>query len=89
MPKVLIPPPYRGPTQGEAEVVVAGSTIRECLDSLEGQFPGFSALIYDENGQVADFNRLFINDELINTDVLNTQLQPEDEVKVLAAIAGG
>ena len=88
MPKVLIPPPYRGPTRGEAAVVVNGSTIKECLETMEDRFPGFADLIY-EDGQVADFVRFFVNDMIVNTDVLGVQLRPEDEIKILAAIAGG
>ena len=89
MPKVLIPPPYRGPTHGEEEVTVTATTIKECVDIVEGRFPGFGALIYTATGDVADFVRFFVNDELVSVDVLTTTVGPNDEVKVLAAIAGG
>ncbi len=89
MPKVIIPPPYRGPTQGEAEVWVEGGTIRECLDAVEVRFPGFGDLIYDSDGQLPDFVRLFVNSTIVDTDALDVRLAPDDEVGVLAAIAGG
>ncbi len=89
MPKVLIPPPYRGPTHGEGEVTVTATTIKECVDIVDGRFPGFGSLIYTATGDVADFVRFFVNDELVSVNVLNTTVGPDDEVKVLAAIAGG
>ena len=89
MPKVLIPPPYRGPTRGVSEVWVDGSTIRECLTTMEDRFPGFGTLVYDEDGHVANFVRFFVNDSLVDANVLDTSVEPNDEVKVLAAIAGG
>jgi molybdopterin synthase sulfur carrier subunit len=40
MPRVFIPPPLRGLT-GEQEIVeVAGRTVREVINNLDGQFPG-------------------------------------------------
>ena len=66
MPTVLIPPAYRGPTRGEAEVVIAASTIRECIQTMENRFPGFGDLIYDDDGQVAVFVRFFVNNALVS-----------------------
>ena len=33
MPRVMIPPPFQGPTRGQGEVKVEGGTIRECLEA--------------------------------------------------------
>jgi molybdopterin synthase sulfur carrier subunit len=40
MPTLFIPSPIRSLTQGKALVVVAGSSVREALESLEAEYPG-------------------------------------------------
>jgi molybdopterin synthase sulfur carrier subunit len=89
MPKVLIPPPYRGPTQGQAEVWVEGDTLQECLDAVEARYPGFRDLISDADGQLSDFVRLFVNGAPVDTAELDVHVARDAEISVLAAIAGG
>lgn len=43
MPRVFIPAQLRDLTAGQAEVETAGSTVRELIDTLEGQFPGLKS----------------------------------------------
>ena len=38
MPAVLIPTAYRGPTSGDSEITVVGTTVRACLEDVEGHF---------------------------------------------------
>ena len=47
MPVVVVPPPYRGPTQGQERIDVAGATVGECLSRVGERFPGFSEQIFD------------------------------------------
>lgn len=90
MPTVLIPPPYRGPTQGTAEIEVEGDDVLSCLEQVEQKYPGFLALVVDEDGAVQRFVKLFKNrDQLDVADALRTPVESDDEIEVLAAIAGG
>ena len=90
MPRVIIPPPYRGSTQGATEVDVTGANVAECLEAVDHKFPGFLALVVDEDGAVQRFVKLFVNREQLDAeDALRTPVSPDDEVEVLAAIAGG
>lgn len=89
MPKVIIPPPYQGPTRGEGRVEVEGSTLGACLDALERRFPGFRAQVMDEQGAVHRFVKLFVNGELVPRADLSRRLAEGDEIEILAAIAGG
>ena len=90
MPKVLIPPPYRGPTQGTGEVDVDGATALDCLEAVERKYPGFLAQGLDEDGNVHRYVKLFRNGDLLDREASLAQaLDPGDELEVLAAIAGG
>ena len=89
MPTVSIPPPYRGPTGGEAEIRVEGTTVLECIDAVEARHPGFRAQILDDGGGLHRFVRLFRNGEPLERDPLATAVGASDEIQVLAAIAGG
>lgn len=89
MPTVSIPPPYRGPTQGEAEIEVDGTTVGECIDAVESRYPGFRSQILDASGGLHRFVRLFRNGEPLEEAPLEAAVDAGDEVAVLAAIAGG
>ncbi len=89
MPLVLIPSAYRAPTRGEAEVDVAGATVRDCLQSVEEQYPGFLELVLDPKGRQHPFVKLFVNEVQLEADALETPVVASDRVEVLAAIAGG
>jgi molybdopterin synthase sulfur carrier subunit len=89
MPSVRIPPPYRGPTLGAAEIEAEGGTVGVVLEWVERKHPGFLAQVLDDDGNVHRFVKLFKNGELLVRDQLRTPLAAGDELEILAAIAGG
>ena len=89
MPTVLVPTAYRGPTRGEAEIEVEGETVRACLEAVEARFPHFLEQVLDAEGKAHRFVKLFVNQEQIANDAVDTAVGPDDRVEVLAAIAGG
>ncbi len=89
MPRVVVPPPYRGPTAGKESVDVQGSTVEECLKAVGERFPGFGEQIFDGQGRVHRFVNLFVNGEEIDRKDLGHAVASGDRVEILAAIAGG
>ena len=89
MPVVFIPTAYRGPTRGEAEISVEGTTVLACLQAVEARFQGFQSLVLDDAGAPHRFVKLFVNGQQIDSTALSMELAPEDRLEVLAAIAGG
>ena len=89
MPQVNIPPAYRGTTKGESQVAVEGSTVADCIHAVEAVFPGFRDQVFDPEGRVHRFVQLFINGVEIDRSAIDTKLNPDDELEVLAAVAGG
>ncbi len=90
MPVVLIPSPYRGPTQGIAAVEVPAGSVLACIRNVEELHPGFMPLVIDANGSVQRFAKLFINEESIEgTDLAAIEVREGDRLEVVAAVAGG
>ncbi len=89
MPIVSVPPPYRGPTRGEALVPVDGATVRECLVAVDAKFPGFLALVLDAEGGLHRFVKLFVGEDPIADEALDDALSPDAELTLIAAIGGG
>ena len=89
MAMVVIPPPYRGPTQGAERVEVSGRTVRECIEAVEARHPGFGPMVLDASGKEHRFVKLFRNGDQLHGDVLGAAIAEGDRLEVIAAIAGG
>ena len=89
MPSVVIPPAYRGPTSGVAQIEVEGSTVEECIRAVGDRHPGFIELVLDDRSVVHRFVKLFVNGDPIDPAELDTPVGEGDEVAILAAVAGG
>ncbi len=90
MPRVVIPPPYRGPTGGLAEVQVEGESVGACLRAAAEAHPGLGELMLDGGGAIHHFVNVFLNgDKLAKGTALDTPVGPDDAVEVISAIAGG
>jgi molybdopterin converting factor small subunit len=89
MPRVIIPPPFQGPTRGQGEVKVEGGTIRECLEAVEAEYRGFLDQVVREDGTAQRFVKVFVNQEQVEAGDLDRKLGIDDEIEILAAIGGG
>jgi hypothetical protein len=89
MPSVHIPPPYQGPTGGRGQIEVSGTSVRECIEAVGEQYAGFCEQIFDESGAVHRFVSLFVNGDEIQRSEVDLPVGENDEVEILAAIAGG
>lgn len=89
MPTIRVPPSYRGPTHGEEEIAVVGDSVRACFDDAEKRYPGFREQVLTAEGEPHRFVRLFLNGTVLSGGALGCAVAPEDEITVLAMIAGG
>ena len=89
MPKVDVPPRYRGPTGGLGLIQVDADTVRSCIEAVEVRHPGFRELILDRDGNLRRFVRLFVNGEALDRAAIDTPVADSDQIQVLAAAAGG
>ena len=87
---VLIPTPLRRFTDGNAKVVVAGSSIAEVLEALDSMHPGIGERLRDDSGQIRRFVNVFVNGQNVrDRDGVDTRLSTGDEVGIIPAMAGG
>jgi len=89
MPEVHIPPRYRGPTNGERLIEVAGGTVRECIEAVDTRCPGFGELVFDADGKIRRFVTVFVNGDALDRAAGDTQVAKSDRIEILAAVAGG
>ena len=88
--QVRIPTPLQKLTNNQAEVKAQGASIKELIDDLEKNFPGFKDRICDEKGKIRKFRNIYVNEEdvrFLQQD--ETPLKDNDEVSIIPAIAGG
>jgi len=88
--KVRIPTPLRKLTKEQSEVDAAGSTIRDIVDDLEKQFPGFKERMCDEAGELRRFVNVYVGEEDIRfMEGLDTKIPDGESVSIIPAVAGG
>ena len=87
MPRVIIPFPLRKHADNQREVVIDGGNLRETIERLLQQYPGFKTL--NDNSVLVS---IFINHELVRAAFEKwgeLLLNRDDEVTLVIPIAGG
>jgi molybdopterin converting factor small subunit len=89
MPTVRIPPILRPEAGGNRQLELAGSTVRETLESLIGAYPSLRERIF-EGEELPQFLNVFIDGSDIRLlDGLDTAVSDGTTVILLPAVAGG
>jgi sulfur-carrier protein len=87
---VYIPSPFRRITANRENVTAEGSTVREVLDAVEREFPGFANLVYDADRKVPNHINVYLNNtEIHDLDGIETAVSDGDQIAVIPALAGG
>jgi molybdopterin synthase sulfur carrier subunit len=87
MPRVFIPAQIRDLTGGDAELEMAGATVREIVAELERQFPGIEQRLC-AHGELAPNLQVSIDDQLSRRG-LDAKVQPGSEIHFLPVFGGG
>jgi molybdopterin synthase sulfur carrier subunit len=88
--KVQIPAPLRSLTGGKELVEVEAVDVASLVEALEARHRGLRDRLYDGNGDLRGYVRVFRNDEDIRfLDGKKTPLASGDTVSIVPAIAGG
>ncbi|PJF23157.1 MAG: molybdopterin synthase sulfur carrier subunit [Phototrophicales bacterium] len=89
MASIKIPTPLRAYTGGEAKIDVAGKTIAEALNNLVAQYPDLKPHLFNGD-ELRSFVNIFLGSEDVRfLDGLDTEITPEDDLRIIPSIAGG
>src|SRR5688500_2954415 len=87
MPRVFIPVEWRLLTGGNAIVEVAGTTVREVVNSLESRFPGTADQLLQDDRIRPGLS--VVIDSRVSTHGLREAVEPDSEIQFLPSISGG
>lgn len=89
MPSIRIPTPLRPYTANQAQVTVSGATVGEALTDLTTQFPELRQHLFN-GGELRNFVNVFLGEEDIRfLGGLETELETDDNLRIIPSIAGG
>ena len=89
MPEVWIPTTMQSLTGGRQRVPVSGRTVRQVINSLEEQYPGVKAVLYDaEEDDLQTGVAVIVDGEASQIGLLE-RVNENSEVHFLPAIGGG
>jgi molybdopterin synthase sulfur carrier subunit len=86
---VKLPPILQEFSGGVETCEVSGQTVGECLNSLEGQFPGIKESLFDRRGRLLRIFGIYLNSDGLYPVKLDTPVQDNDEIVILNFIIGG
>jgi len=87
---IRIPAPLRSLTGNAQTVEGSGGDVSECIDDLEGRYPGVKARICDDGSELRRFINIYVNGEDIRfLSGLQTPVKDGDELSIVPAVAGG
>ena len=90
MATLFIPTPLRKYTSGESRFTTQASTVEEALTELTAQYPDVTSHLYDENGKLRSFIKLYVEDKEVAADEIGeVKVSDSDEISIIPAIAGG
>jgi len=90
MSRVFIPQVLRPDVGGVKAVDVEGETVGDVVDALVDRHPSLGDRLRTPDGTLHRFVNVYVNGEDVRyLSGLDTRVDPEDEVRLLPAIAGG
>ena len=78
--KIYISSTLRSFFERRTEIEVSGDTIRKILSNLIDEYPDAKKGLYDENGNLREFIRIFVGDEDRTEPAYLDAVIPEDAV---------
>ena len=89
MATVRIPTVLRKHTGGEAKVSADGGTVGEVFADLTSSHPGLEESLFDGD-RIRGFINVYVDDEDVRyLDGLDSAVEPDTEIAIMPAVAGG
>lgn len=90
MTTIRIPTPLRAYTDGLSSIQIQADTVQSAMQALVTQYPTLEQHLYDETGELRAYVNLFVNEHDVRAlQGAQTELNPDDQLKIIPSIAGG
>jgi sulfur-carrier protein len=90
MAKIIIPTPLRKFTDNQSSFQATSGNVGEALNELTTTYPGVKGHLFDDNGQVRQFIKVFVGeDDIKDLDNNATIVESGTVISIVPAIAGG
>lgn len=90
MAKIIIPTPLRKFTNQTATIDSNTGNVLAAIEDLATQYPGIKQHLFDKEGNIRSFIRIFVGDDDIQSlDNEQTTIKEDTVVSIIPAIAGG
>ena len=87
---MIIPTPLRRFTENQPTLETESGTVLQAIEELGSKFPGLQPHLFDKDGKLRNFIRIYVGDDDIKTlDNGNTTIDATSVVSLVPAIAGG
>jgi molybdopterin converting factor small subunit len=87
---VWIPQVLRAAAGGNKQVELAGASLGEVVTGLVERYPSLGGQLLTEDGQLTRYVNVYVNGQDVRyLQGLATPVEPNDEVRLLPAMAGG
>lgn len=73
----------------QKEISLEAMTVQDALIRLVEIYPKLRSSLYDGEGNVRRVHRVFLNDNLLLSEELNSPIENSDRLRILTALAGG
>lgn len=75
---------------GIKEITIEGATVAEIVSGLEEHYPGMSAYIVDEHGELRQHVNIFVGEDMIqDRKHLQDRVKEDERVYIFQALSGG
>ena len=89
MARIRLETPFAERIDGKAAMEIPAPTVESALRGLTDLYPQLSRLIWSDSGAVNPLLAVFLNNKLLESHELNAAVSPDDEIDIIAAVAGG
>lgn len=90
MAQLIIPTPLRKFTNDQGKFESSGNSVKEVVDDLAKTYEGLKPHLFDGEGKIRSFVRIYVGDEDIQSlQKEDTPVNKSTVISIIPAIAGG
>lgn len=87
---LLVPPLIARLIGGVDRVSLPGATVGEVMENLNGRYPELKSHLYDKEGNLKSFYKIYVNGkDILFLQLMETEVNQGDEIFILTPVAGG